>query len=123
VLLSFQTVANYIGATRTLEYVPETKIYWAGGRTDPPPDTPTCGFDNSLCPDNCKYDTEACMQILGLPGLLATECVCFSAARVRHPQYSAQLCRRASGHSVRLHLPVSELHLLRIFQIYARDRN
>jgi hypothetical protein len=49
-----QTVANYIGATRTLEYVPETKIYWAGGRTDPPPDTPTCGFDNSLCPDNCK---------------------------------------------------------------------
>lgn len=49
---TFHTVANYIGATRTLEYVPGTKIYWAGGRTDPPPDTPTCGFDNSLCPDN-----------------------------------------------------------------------
>jgi len=49
-----QTVANYIGANHTLEYVPDTKIYWAGGRTDPPPDTPTCGFDNSLCPDNCK---------------------------------------------------------------------
>ncbi|KDR21693.1 Atrial natriuretic peptide receptor B, partial [Zootermopsis nevadensis] len=50
---SFHTVANYIGATRTLEYVPDTKIHWAGDRTDPPPDTPTCGFDNSLCPDNC----------------------------------------------------------------------
>ncbi|XP_021915449.1 atrial natriuretic peptide receptor 1-like isoform X2 [Zootermopsis nevadensis] len=49
---SFHTVANYIGATRTLEYVPDTKIHWAGDRTDPPPDTPTCGFDNSLCPDN-----------------------------------------------------------------------
>lgn len=24
-------------------------IHWAGGRTSPPPDTPACGFDNSLC--------------------------------------------------------------------------
>lgn len=49
---TFHTVANYIGATHTLKYVSGTKIHWAGGRTDPPPDTPTCGFDNSLCPDN-----------------------------------------------------------------------
>lgn len=49
---TFHTVAKYVGATSTLEYVKGTKIYWAGDRTDPPPDTPTCGFDNSLCPDN-----------------------------------------------------------------------
>ncbi|XP_069679503.1 atrial natriuretic peptide receptor 1-like isoform X3 [Periplaneta americana] len=49
---TFRTVANYIGASRTLEYVKDTKIYWAGGRINPPPDTPKCGFDNSLCPDD-----------------------------------------------------------------------
>ncbi|KAJ9595889.1 hypothetical protein L9F63_012908, partial [Diploptera punctata] len=46
------TVASYIGANRTLQYVPGAKIHWAGGRTDPPPDTPKCGFDGTLCPDN-----------------------------------------------------------------------
>ena len=24
-------------------------IHWPGGRTGPPPDTPKCGFDGSLC--------------------------------------------------------------------------
>lgn len=30
-------------------YVDGMDIHWAGGRTQPPPDTPACGFDNSLC--------------------------------------------------------------------------
>jgi hypothetical protein len=55
---------------------------------------------------------EACIQTLGLLGQLATECICFSAARICHPQHSAELCCRVSGHSIRLHLSVSELHLL-----------
>ncbi|KZC11079.1 Atrial natriuretic peptide receptor 2 [Dufourea novaeangliae] len=48
----FEIVANYYGANKTLEYLPGKMIHWSGGRTDPPPDTPTCGFDGSLCPDN-----------------------------------------------------------------------
>uniref|UniRef100_A0A1B6L105 Guanylate cyclase n=1 Tax=Graphocephala atropunctata TaxID=36148 RepID=A0A1B6L105_9HEMI len=45
----FKIVANYIGLKHSLEYVPDTRIHWAGGRKKPPPDTPICGFDNSLC--------------------------------------------------------------------------
>ncbi|VVC38638.1 Hypothetical protein CINCED_3A006340 [Cinara cedri] len=45
----FKVVANYIGVKQSLEYVPGMSIHWAGGRTTPPPDTPTCGFDNSKC--------------------------------------------------------------------------
>ncbi|XP_077259435.1 atrial natriuretic peptide receptor 1 isoform X2 [Temnothorax americanus] len=48
----FEIVANYYGANKTLEYIPGKQIHWAGGRLQPPPDTPTCGFDGSLCPDN-----------------------------------------------------------------------
>ncbi|CAL1673800.1 unnamed protein product [Lasius platythorax] len=48
----FEIVANYYGANKTLEYISGKQIHWAGGRSEPPPDTPTCGFDGSLCPDN-----------------------------------------------------------------------
>ncbi|EGI69254.1 Atrial natriuretic peptide receptor A [Acromyrmex echinatior] len=51
----FEIVANYYGANKTLEYIPGKQIHWAGGRLEPPPDTPTCGFDGSLCPDNCEW--------------------------------------------------------------------
>ncbi len=52
-----QVVANYYGRTGKLVDVPGKSIHWAGGRTSPPPDTPPCGFDGSLCPDNseCIY--------------------------------------------------------------------
>ncbi|RZF38713.1 hypothetical protein LSTR_LSTR016813 [Laodelphax striatellus] len=43
-----QIVANYIGVKHALEYVPHTSIHWAGGRLEPPPDTPHCGFDGAL---------------------------------------------------------------------------
>ncbi|KOX79706.1 Atrial natriuretic peptide receptor 1 [Melipona quadrifasciata] len=48
----FEIVANYYGANKTLQYIPGKRIHWSGGRSEPPPDTPTCGFDGSLCPDN-----------------------------------------------------------------------
>ncbi|XP_063981286.1 atrial natriuretic peptide receptor 1 isoform X3 [Diachasmimorpha longicaudata] len=48
----FEIVANYYGANKTLEYVPGKRIHWSGGRLEPPPDTPQCGYDGSLCPDN-----------------------------------------------------------------------
>ncbi|XP_058797834.1 atrial natriuretic peptide receptor 1 isoform X1 [Phymastichus coffea] len=47
----FEIVANYYGANKTLEYIPGKRIHWSGDRLEPPPDTPTCGFDGSLCPD------------------------------------------------------------------------
>ncbi|XP_039282700.1 atrial natriuretic peptide receptor 1 isoform X3 [Nilaparvata lugens] len=51
----FRIVANYIGVKHALEYVPHTSIHWAGGRLDPPPDTPHCGFDGSLCRQMTGY--------------------------------------------------------------------
>ncbi|XP_057376143.1 atrial natriuretic peptide receptor 1-like [Daphnia carinata] len=47
----FQVVANYYGVSKQLVDVPGRRIHWAGDRNGPPPDTPTCGFDNKKCPD------------------------------------------------------------------------
>lgn len=51
-----QVVATYVAANSSLQFIEDRPIHWAGGRTSPPPDTPVCGFDGSLCPDNCKYN-------------------------------------------------------------------
>ncbi|XP_014371532.2 atrial natriuretic peptide receptor 1 isoform X2 [Papilio machaon] len=48
----FEVVATYIAANSSLQFIANRPIHWAGGRTTPPPDTPECGFDGSLCPDN-----------------------------------------------------------------------
>ncbi|XP_052756277.1 atrial natriuretic peptide receptor 1 isoform X3 [Galleria mellonella] len=48
----FQVVATYVAANSSLQFIPDRPIHWAGGRLTPPPDTPECGFDGSLCPDN-----------------------------------------------------------------------
>lgn len=63
----FQVVANYYNKTG-LQYVKGKTIHWAGGRTEPPPDKPICGFDNSLCPDNCKwiYYRPFCLSFLSI---------------------------------------------------------
>ncbi|XP_047510982.1 atrial natriuretic peptide receptor 1-like isoform X1 [Pieris napi] len=47
----FEVVATYIAANASLRFVENRPIHWAGGRNTPPPDTPICGFDGSLCPD------------------------------------------------------------------------
>ena len=46
-----QTVANYNGNTPGYVPVPGKSIHWPGGRTEPPPNTPLCGFknDNPIC--------------------------------------------------------------------------
>ena len=54
-----QIVANYIGGQHRLEYVEHRQIHWSGGRTTPPADTPLCGFDGSLCPDNGKQPSSS----------------------------------------------------------------
>ncbi|CAG9793364.1 unnamed protein product [Diatraea saccharalis] len=48
----FEVVATYVAANSSLQFIPDRPIHWAGGRTTPPPDTPECGFDGTLCPDN-----------------------------------------------------------------------
>lgn len=50
----FHVVANYYNSSG-LEFVAGRTIHWAGGRTEPPLDKPVCGYDNSLCPDNCMF--------------------------------------------------------------------
>ncbi|XP_047986095.1 atrial natriuretic peptide receptor 1-like isoform X2 [Leguminivora glycinivorella] len=47
----FQVVATYVAANKSLQFHPDRPIHWAGGGTEPPRDTPICGFDGSLCPD------------------------------------------------------------------------
>lgn len=55
-ILSFvQVVANYYGNKKIYEPVRNKRIYWAGQRDSPPPDTPKCGFDGSKCPPDSKY--------------------------------------------------------------------
>ena len=46
--LEFQAVIIYKGVTNSFERVPNRTIHWPN-RQDPPPDTPQCGFDGSLC--------------------------------------------------------------------------
>ncbi|XP_030020680.1 atrial natriuretic peptide receptor 1 isoform X3 [Manduca sexta] len=48
----FEVVATYVAANSSLQFIEGRPIHWAGGRTTAPPDTPMCGFDGSLCPDN-----------------------------------------------------------------------
>lgn len=48
----FEIVAHFLH--NRLEFESEKEIHWAGGRDQAPPDRPICGYDGSLCPDNCK---------------------------------------------------------------------
>jgi len=52
-VLLVQVVANYYGSRQQFDLVAE--IHWPGGRTDPPPDVPDCGFDGSGCPPDGKW--------------------------------------------------------------------
>lgn len=49
-VLNPQVVAHYSGKKKAIDPVPDQKIHWPGGRIDPPPDTPKCGFDGHGCP-------------------------------------------------------------------------
>ncbi|GLV34372.1 uncharacterized protein CBL_00299 [Carabus blaptoides fortunei] len=47
----FEVVATYDDRSGQISTLEGKKIYWPGGKADPPPDVPTCGYDNSKCPD------------------------------------------------------------------------
>lgn len=44
-----------IQSSRSTLDVPGKRIHWAGGRDEPPPDTPECGFDGSKCIDEGSF--------------------------------------------------------------------
>lgn len=46
-----QVVANYAEINDNITFLEGRKIYWPGGAVNPPLDIPTCGYDNSKCPE------------------------------------------------------------------------
>ncbi|XP_045184586.2 atrial natriuretic peptide receptor 1-like [Mercenaria mercenaria] len=48
----FQVVVNYIGQSKELVPLPDRRIHWGNEYDSAPPDTPSCGFDNSKCENN-----------------------------------------------------------------------
>lgn len=103
-------MAHYIGAKRDLYTVPNTSIQWAGGRTNPPPDTPECGFDGSLCESKFipKIHLIRSEVILGI--------VRFSSSGVRYPQYRSQHGGCDHGGHLGFHLSVSARKNIRVVQ-------
>ena len=45
---------DYIAATETLIEVKTDGLKWPGGGEATPSDSPFCGWDNELCPDNTR---------------------------------------------------------------------
>jgi hypothetical protein len=46
---TYDVVANYYGNEDKFVDVTGKSIQWAGGRAEPPPAVPACGFDGSKC--------------------------------------------------------------------------
>lgn len=44
-----QVIANYSGTKKVYESVRGVHILWPGDQTNPPKDTPQCGFKGELC--------------------------------------------------------------------------
>ncbi|RWS01832.1 atrial natriuretic peptide receptor 1-like isoform X3, partial [Dinothrombium tinctorium] len=55
---NFEVVSNYYGVSKEIVDVKDKRIYWAGNRETPPPDTPVCGFDGSKCLEEGKEERE-----------------------------------------------------------------
>ncbi|XP_036328635.1 atrial natriuretic peptide receptor 1 [Rhagoletis pomonella] len=66
----FEIVADFMH--NRLDFVPGKEIHWAGGRKEPPPSTPICGYDGSLCPDNSLPGYAILSIILGVVVVLMT---------------------------------------------------
>ncbi|XKL59228.1 hypothetical protein PGB90_000244 [Kerria lacca] len=83
----FKIVAHYISVNKSLNYVPGGRIYWAGGRTEPPPDIPECGFDGALCTKTANPMMFWALICLGFSAIVASMVIslvtyrttCFSA--------------------------------------------
>ncbi|XP_053969377.1 atrial natriuretic peptide receptor 1 [Anastrepha ludens] len=82
----FEIVADFMH--NRLDFVPGKEIHWAGGRKEPPPSTPICGYDGSLCPDNSLPGYAILSIILGVVVVLMTVCFFFG---YRHYKSEAEI--------------------------------
>ncbi|KAK7497822.1 hypothetical protein BaRGS_00010956 [Batillaria attramentaria] len=71
------------------EAVENKKIYWAGGKSEPPPDEPECGFDGSKCPPDKPFP-EYAIVIIVLGSLLLVVLV-ITLIVYRHLRLEAEL--------------------------------
>ncbi|GFO01810.1 guanylate cyclase [Plakobranchus ocellatus] len=85
----FEVVADYFGNNKTYTPYPGRKIHWPGGRTKPPPDTPTCGFDRSKCPPKEPFPEYGIVIIVLGSSLLLVIIVTFFV--YRHFRLEAEL--------------------------------
>ncbi|XP_017785095.1 PREDICTED: atrial natriuretic peptide receptor 1 [Nicrophorus vespilloides] len=83
----FEVVAHYYGLHKTYSPVPGQKIHWPGGREEPPPDIPKCGFlnDDPKCMNDetyliIIYGSAALGLVLAFTALLA--CVALKHIRI-----------------------------------------
>ncbi|XP_074648742.1 atrial natriuretic peptide receptor 1-like isoform X2 [Tubulanus polymorphus] len=49
-----EAVANYFSHIGRYQMINGVKIIWPGGRANPPPDGPTCGYENEFCYEDEK---------------------------------------------------------------------
>ncbi|GFR89727.1 guanylate cyclase [Elysia marginata] len=88
----FRVVANYFGNRKQFEPEPDVEIHWAGDRTEPPPDTPTCGFDGSKCPPDEPFPVYLIVIIVLLVLILVVLIVGFfvySARRTKPEKFQS----------------------------------
>ncbi|XP_060072434.1 atrial natriuretic peptide receptor 1-like [Ylistrum balloti] len=52
----FHVIANFFGDRQWYNPVPTKSVHWAGGRTEPPLNTPSCGYqgDDPMCSKKCQ---------------------------------------------------------------------
>ncbi|XP_041356262.1 atrial natriuretic peptide receptor 1-like [Gigantopelta aegis] len=88
----FEVVANYYGVQQYYEPVPGKSIHWAGGRVNPPPDTPECGFDGSRCRDKEYFPTYAIVLLVLGSAMLVVLVTLLSVYRARFRDVLQRWC-------------------------------
>ncbi|KAL2098238.1 hypothetical protein ACEWY4_007445 [Coilia grayii] len=102
---TFKVVANYSGTKKVYEAVRGVHILWPGGNTNPPKDTPQCGFKGEHC---TKIDRKFAITVGLISGLLTTGtlAVCILYRKYRLQEEASITLWRISPSDVRL----MELH-------------
>lgn len=53
----FYVIGQYVGFSLRFERIPDTKIYWAGGKDSAPLNEPVCGYEGEalICQETSKH--------------------------------------------------------------------
>ncbi|XP_031416050.1 atrial natriuretic peptide receptor 1 [Clupea harengus] len=102
---AFKVIANYSGTKKVYESVRGVHILWPGDQTNPPKDTPQCGFKGELC---IYTDRKFIIAVGLISGLLAagTLAVCVLYRKYRLQEEVSMMLWRISPGEVSL----MELH-------------